>query len=122
MKAILIIAHGSRRAESNAEIEQLTTRVRAEASSEIGCVEHAFLEITSPTVEEAVAGLAKRGAVRIEVFPHFLAAGTHVVKDIPAVLQKTESRFPQISFRILPHLGGLDGISRLILNAADRFD
>lgn len=120
MKAVLIISHGSRRKESNAEVARLTEQVRSQAGNDIEIVTHAFLEITPPNVEEAVEKLVAKGVDEILVFPHFLAAGTHVVNDIPWMLDESKKQAPNVQFKILPHLGALPGISSLILDAVQK--
>ena len=51
----------------------------------------------------------------IILFPYFLAAGTHVKKDIPRVVDVAKRAYPEIDFGILSYLGALDGIDTLIL-------
>lgn len=116
MKALLIIAHGSRRKESNDEVRRLAKRISNNAGPAFDHVECAFLEISSPQVDSAVADLVEDGATEIKVFPHFLAAGTHVVNDIPRMIEEEKENFPNVHFEVLPHLGALQGISTLIIN------
>ena len=110
--ALLIISHGSRRAASNDEVAELTARVRASAGDMT--VECAFLEITEPTVQQAVDKLAATGITDIQVFPHFLAAGTHVSRDIPREIEAAKTKHPEITFNLLPHLGSLPELPALI--------
>lgn len=116
MKALLIVAHGSRRKESNDEVRRLARRVDENSGPAFGMVTSAFLEISSPQIDSAVADLVEDGATEIKVFPYFLAAGTHVVNDIPRLIEDEKINFPNVNFEILPHLGALQGISTLILN------
>lgn len=116
MKALLIVSHGSRRKESNDEVRRLTDQIRENAGPAFDLVECAFLEMTSPHVDSAIADLADEGATEILVFPHFLAAGIHVHTDIPNMIKEEKGRYPHIKFEILPHLGALQGISTLILS------
>ena len=116
MKALLIIAHGSRRKESNEEVRQLAERITKNSAGAFSSVTSAFLEISSPQVDSAIADLAHDGVTEILVFPYFLAAGMHVANDIPRLIAEEKENFPNINFEILPHLGALHGISTLILN------
>ena len=116
MKTLLIIAHGSRRKESNEEVRQLADRVATNSGDAFDRVASSFLEISSPQIDSAIADLAEAGATEIAVFPYFLAAGTHVANDIPRLIDEEKEKYPQIKFTILPHLGALKGISTLILN------
>ncbi len=115
MKALLIIAHGSRRKDSNDEVRRLADRIRENSGPAFGLVASAFLEISSPQMDSAIADLAEEGATSIVVFPYFLAAGTHVAHDIPRIVEEEKEAYPNIDFEILPHLGALQGISSLIL-------
>jgi len=116
MKALLIVAHGSRRKESNDEVRRLAARIEENSGPAFDLVTCAFLEISSPQIDSAVHELVESGATEIKVFPYFLAAGTHVVKDIPDQIADEEKNFKGVAFEILPHLGALQGISTLILN------
>lgn len=116
MRALLIVAHGSRRKDSNDEVRRLATRISENAGPAFDLVTSAFLEISSPQVDSAIADLADEGVTDITVFPYFLAAGTHVFNDIPSIIEEEKDNFPNIHFDILPHLGALQGISTLILN------
>lgn len=112
MNALLIIAHGSRRAASNDEVFILADKLRA--ASDV-LVAGAFLELAQPSIADAIDQLVAQGATSILTFPHFLAAGTHVTQDIPDQLALAEARHPSVQFTRLPHLGSLDGIPALIL-------
>ena len=116
MKALLIIAHGSRRKESNEEVRRLSNRITENAGPAFDMIMGAFLEISSPQVDSAIADLADSGATEIKVFPYFLSAGTHVVNDIPRLMDEAREAHPDIHFEVLPHMGALQGISTLILS------
>jgi sirohydrochlorin ferrochelatase len=99
----MIVAHGSRHGVSNQEIKTLASRMRS-ASSDVA-VACAFLEFESPTVSEAMTELVGQGVSEVAVFPYFLAEGTHVACDLPALLQAERVRFPGLVIRQLPHVG-----------------
>lgn len=115
MKALLIIAHGSRNQNANDEICRLAERICGDSGTAFDRVAHAFLEIATPQFDSAIANLAAAGIKDITVFPYFLASGAHVADDIPQVIEAAKRVYPQIEFRILPYLGSLKGISNLIL-------
>ena len=54
MKALIILAHGSRKQESNQEIENLTNDVRALVKREFDIVDYAFLEIAEPSLTNSI--------------------------------------------------------------------
>ncbi len=55
MQALIIIAHGSRRAASNAEVHALVERLRPLAASPFSMVAAAFLELAEPDIACAVS-------------------------------------------------------------------
>ncbi len=61
MKAILLVAHGSRRAESNTEIARLTERLGTKAKSQFEIVEHAFLELCDPLITDGIQTCIEKG-------------------------------------------------------------
>lgn len=116
MKALLIVAHGSRKQASNDEIIELAKALKAKSTSHFDVVSHAFIQFTTPLLDEQIDALAAQGASHIKIFPYFIAAGSHVVSDIPAVIKKAEERYPDIDFFLCDHLGKTRGIQQLILD------
>ena len=58
--ALLLIAHGSRRPEANADLRDLATRL--EASTTYPIVVASFLELAEPSIEEGGRLCVARGA------------------------------------------------------------
>ncbi len=114
MKALLVVAHGSRRAESNDEVRALTRSVAKRASGKYDTVACAFLELADPLIPAGVEALIDAGAEDITVVPYFLSAGRHVVEDIPAEVAKVN--LPEgVSVRIAPYVGESDAMADLLL-------
>jgi precorrin-8X/cobalt-precorrin-8 methylmutase len=99
---ILIISHGSPRAEANRGFEALVARVASRL--EQADVLPAFFSIVRPDIPDQVAALASRGLRRILLLPYFLYSGQHVTVDIPALLDQCRSRFPDVALEVLPNL------------------
>jgi sirohydrochlorin ferrochelatase len=116
MKALLIIAQGSRSKDSNDEIRRLANRINENVGPAFGLVTSAFLGISSPNIDSAVADLIDEGATEIRVLPYFLSADNHVKNEIPEAVKEEKEKYPHVHFGILPHFGALQGISTLILN------
>jgi len=114
MKAVLLIAHGSRKAEAGEEILSLTARLREKLAGKYGMVSSAFLERTTPTVSEEIRECIAKGATDILIIPYLLATGTHVARDIPEMVTKFHQSHPHIAIRILPHVGTSPGMADLI--------
>ena len=118
MHALLLIAHGSRRAASNDEVRRLADRLRLETGSGFDLVVPAFLELAEPDIVTGVAACVESGATAITVVPYFLSAGRHVVEDIPNQLERATDRFPGTEIRVAEHVGMHSRMPGLILNAA----
>ena len=105
MKVLILVAHGSRRAASNSEVERLCDSLHHSAGSSFDEIDAAFLEYATPSVAEAVDAAVARGADKITVLPYFLTAGSHVVRDVPAILQAKRREHPHMEFRLTEHRG-----------------
>ncbi len=95
---ILVVGHGSRREEANADVREAARLIARRGS--FAFVEPAFLEIASPTIEEGFAQLVKRGANHVIVHPYFLSPGRHTRGDIPVEVQEAASRHPGVTYQI----------------------
>jgi sirohydrochlorin ferrochelatase len=114
MKALLIVAHGSRRAESNDEVRRLARLVAERAATQYDKVDCAFLELAEPLIPAGVEALAGMGADDITVVPYFLSAGRHVVEDIPAEVAR--AILPDgVNVRIAPYVGESETMVDLLL-------
>ena len=101
--AVLLIAHGSRRPEANADLADLAERLRARGRYPV--VEVAYLEMAEPTIAEGGARCVAAGATGVILLPYFLSAGKHVREDLTAARDELAARFPHIAFRLAEPLG-----------------
>jgi sirohydrochlorin ferrochelatase len=101
--ALLLIAHGSRQAEANADLFEIVSELRRQGEYEV--VEGAFLELAEPTIEVSGERCVRQGAERIILLPYFLSAGVHVRKDLAGKRQSLAERFPGVEFRLAEPLG-----------------
>jgi len=114
MKTLLIVAHGSRREQSNQEIHTLAEKVGANVPDDIDDVSVAFLEFAEPTITQSVARCFEQGADEIVLLPYFLSSGNHVVKDIPNVIEPVLAQWPTKKITTLPHIGAANDMITLI--------
>ena len=105
MRALLVVAHGSRRDASNDEVRQLTDELRAVAGDAYAQVECAFLELAQPSIPDGINCCIAEGATEVVILPYFLSAGRHVVKDIPDIVTASQARHPAVNLHIAPYLG-----------------
>jgi sirohydrochlorin cobaltochelatase len=108
MKAIILFAHGARDpawAEPLRRMREAICRIDPAAR-----VELAFLELMRPTLDEAVDRLADAGD--IVIVPAFIAAGSHLKRDLPQQAAAAMDRHPQLTIRIAAPIGEADGVIR----------
>ena len=118
MKSLLIIAHGSRRSASNDEVRQLAERIARLPNCGYDEVSSAFLEIAEPSIPDGLEICIQRGATEVIVFPYFLAAGRHVVEDIPREIAPVIDKYPNVNVQLAPHLGMAVSLPEVILSTA----
>lgn len=68
-------------------------------------VEVAFLDLSEPTIETAVARLVERGADRVVLLPYFLSPGQHVRRDLEDWRQRMATGFPGARFELCEPVG-----------------
>jgi sirohydrochlorin ferrochelatase len=110
MQALLIVAHGSRRTESNEEIRALAVSVAQQTGATYDFVGSAFLELAEPSIPDGIQQCIDQGATVVTVMPFFLSAGRHVVTDVPELVREKQREHPHVKIRIAPYLG----VSRLM--------
>jgi sirohydrochlorin ferrochelatase len=120
MRALLVVAHGSRRTASNEEVRVLTRELRQAANTAFGQVECAFLELAEPSIPDGIDGCIARGATEVVVLPYFLSAGRHVVKDIPEIVAASQARHPTVALRIAPYLGQATTLVSSLLELSEK--
>ena len=118
MKALLFIAHGSRRTASNDEVRQLSERMANLAGDEFDMVVPAFLELAEPDIPAGVDQCVAAGATEVVVVPYFLAAGRHVAEDIPEDLAKASEQHPDLKIDQVNYLGTHQSIPEILLGLA----
>ncbi len=101
--AVLLIAHGSRRASANEDLVQLAQLVIDRGPFQI--VEVSYLELAEPTIVSGGRACISRGARRVLMLPYFLSSGVHVATDLEAHRQQLACEFPRTEFVLCPHLG-----------------
>ncbi|MEM1063577.1 MAG: CbiX/SirB N-terminal domain-containing protein [Planctomycetota bacterium] len=101
--AALLIAHGSRRAEANADLARLAEIVRAREVFPV--VEIAYLELAEPDIPAGAAACVERGAGKVLMLPYFLSMGTHVADDLEEFRTQFLEKYGGVEFEVCPPLG-----------------
>ncbi len=117
-RAILLVDHGSRRAEANAELQRVAEQVAERAPDWVVRIAH--LEIAHPDIGEGIDACVEAGARRVVVHPYFLGPGRHTTHDIPRRVEEASSRHPGIEVRISAPLGPDPRFVDVILDRVER--
>jgi len=118
MNILLLVAHGSRREESNLEVESLSKKMIQYSSSQFDVIMPAFLEFASPSIPEAIEKCSDMGANHVTVLPYFLSAGVHINRDIPGEIEKASQKFPNLEINITDYFGSRKEIAELLMKTA----
>jgi sirohydrochlorin cobaltochelatase len=86
-EGIVLLGHGSRDPEWKQPFEKIAVSLGKRLPAVP--VFLAYLE-HGPSLEEAVAALAAKGALSIRVVPLFLGAGGHVKEDLPTLVAQAK--------------------------------
>ena len=101
--ALLLIAHGSRRVEANADLEHVAAAVRDRGRYPV--VQVSFLELAEPDIDAGAALCVETGATDVILLPYFLSPGKHVAEDLAAARDRLAARFPGVRFALAEPLG-----------------
>jgi sirohydrochlorin cobaltochelatase len=108
MKAILLYGHGARNPEWARPFELIRAAIKARDPKAL--VEPGFLELMRPTFDEGVACLVEQGATQIMVVPIFMAAGSHVKKDLPRLAADAMDRHAGLLIELAAPVGEADSV------------
>jgi len=81
-------------------------------------VEAAFLELGHPDLATAAARLVGRGVRRIVVIPYFLTLGTHLERDLPALVKGIAQQYQEVEIAVAPPLDGHPALLQILLDRA----
>lgn len=116
-RAYLLVDHGSRHEEANAQIERAAQALRQRVDE---TVQVAHLEIEPPDLAAGIDACARAGAQEVVVLPYFLGPGRHTTQDIPAQVRSAAARHPALTIRIADPLGPHEKLVDVLLERAQR--
>lgn len=100
---LLIVAHGSRDPRSAATVRALAEVVRTQAEGRD--VRVAFLDLSEPSVGDALAALHAEGHRHVVAVPLLLGHAYHARIDLPALVEDVTARLPRLSVTVSDVLG-----------------
>ncbi len=113
---IIVFAHGSRVEPANEAV-----RAVAAAFAQAGGyphVEAAFLELGTPSLEDAVKSLVIKGLQRIIVIPYFLTLGLHLERDLPRLIADISNKNSGLDISVTPPLDGHPALVEILKSRA----
>ena len=116
-RAILLVDHGSRRAEANAVLDAVAERLRRRSP---GCiVEVAHMDLAPPDIAQGILACVRAGATEIVVHPYFLGPGVHTQRDIPRAVESAAAEHPGLRFAISDPLGVHEKLVDVVLERVE---
>jgi sirohydrochlorin ferrochelatase len=117
MKGILIVDHGSVRAEANDMLVCMSSLLQTMAGPDV-VVRYAHMDLAQPDIRRGYTDCVEAGATDITVFPYMLSPGRHSTADIPRMVAAASTAFPQVTFSVTPAFGVHEKLAELILDRA----
>ena len=114
MKAILLIDHGSVRAEANDMLDAVAALVRSIAGS--GVIVHAaHMELAKPSIAAGFRRCVEDGATEVVAFPYMLSPGKHSTRDIPRLVAEAAATHPGVAYRVTEAFGLHEKLAEVVL-------
>lgn len=114
MRAIVLVDHGSRAADANAQLDELAGLVRARLPDRLVVAAH--MELAEPDLASAIERCVCDGASEIVIAPWFLAPGRHGAVDIPRMVEDARTRHPEARLSLAEPLGLHQGLVDAVLD------
>lgn len=89
-RASLLLAHGSSDPLWLEPFNHLLAQIRDQLKDSGSRVEMAYMELAEPSMTGQIRTLATEGIRHIDVLPLFFAAGRHLRKDVPAMIDAVQ--------------------------------
>lgn len=117
MKAILLIDHGSVRAEANHMLACMANLVQhVVGPATLVCYAH--MELAEPGIPAGFDECVRRGATEVVAFPYMLSPGKHSTRDIPRMVAEAASRHPGVRYSVTPAFGVHEKLAEVVAERA----
>jgi len=104
MRSILLIDHGSVKAEANHMLVCVASLLQ-HMLGDAALVRYAHMELAEPSIAAGFASCVEAGATDVVAFPYMLSPGKHSTRDIPRLVAEVANAFPNVSFRVTEAFG-----------------
>ena len=117
MKAILLVDHGSRKAEANDMLISMADLVQSMVGPDV-IVRPAHMELAEPSITAGFESCVEAGATEVIVFPYMLSPGKHSTGDIPRMVAEVAEAHPGIGYSVTEAFGIHEKLGEIILMRA----
>jgi sirohydrochlorin ferrochelatase len=114
---VVVAAHGSRAAAANDAHRAVVSRLADQVPVP---VVPAFLELTEPSIAEAIDRAVAGGATTVAVLPYFLHPGRHLTEDLPRIVTEAAARHPGAVVRLAPSFGADPALGEVLASQVVR--
>lgn len=97
----ILIFHGSSSLESQKTTNKFIESIKNQSKLSFSVC---YLKESSPTLSDALTNALNEGKTEITCFPLFLLPGSHVLKDIPKIVEDFKHEHPECNIKLLPCL------------------
>ena len=101
-QVVVVAAHGSRAVAANDAHRAVVDRLAEQVPVR---VVPAFLELTEPSIADAIDVAVAGGASSVVVLPYFLHPGRHLTEDLPRIVAEATDRHAGVAVRLASSFG-----------------
>lgn len=116
MNATILFGHGARDPEWAKPFQRIRAAMLTIAPEHP--VELGFLELMQPSLDMAIDSLVQLGANNIRIVPIFMAAGSHIKKDLPAITLAAMTRHSGLNIDIAAPVGEVTAVINVMADYA----
>jgi sirohydrochlorin cobaltochelatase len=121
-RALVLFGHGARDPRWAAPFQRLQQIVQSRLSDVT--VSLAFLELMTPELPALVQQLEDTGYTEVTVVPVFFGQGGHVLRDLPAMVDRLRQEHPELTLKVAQAVGEdpdvLNAIARYCVESLTR--
>lgn len=117
MKAVLIIAHGSRKTQTEVEFDGILELVK-NMMPEVK-IEGAFMSHNDKSIDQKLNEFIELGVTEIVIVPYFLFSGNHVKNSIPFKVERILNEHPEISVEYRTPFGIDKRLAEIVVDKID---
>ena len=111
-KALILFAHGARDPRWKEPLIKVQEIIQSNNSeTEVAL---AFLELMTPSLEDALQELSLKGLNTVTLVPVFLGQGGHIREDLPKLIEACRQKYPLLNLSVKPAVGENLGVLQAI--------